>query len=488
MRNDDSAHYMRSAFMSKERSAEEMIEATLKKVESHNPKLNCFLSIFHERAMEKAKELDKRHAQKGPVGKLAGIPIAIKDNILMKQELTTCGSKFLENYRAPYSATVTRLLEEQDAIIIGKTNMDEFAMGGSGIHSAYSIAKNPWDLALTPGGSSSGSSSAVAARLCPIALGSDTGGSIRQPASFTGLTGFKPTYGRVSRYGLVAFGSSLDQIGPLTLTAKDAALVMEVIGQPCRQDSTSIATPSPRYTAEIEQPIKGTRIGVPWSFLEQLQGEPRQKFEEAIEVYKSLGVEIVDVDLSVLKYGIAIYYILGAAEASTNLARFDGIRYGVRSKNAKTLEEIYQLSRAEGFGSEVKNRILLGTFVLSSANQQNYYNKAQKVRTIIIKKMREAFEKCDVIALPSAPGTAFPLKGGVSSPLDEYLQDLYTVGANLAGIPAISIPNGLSALGKPYGLQLMGPQLQDARVLRYAHAFQMATDFTSLNPPGFGDE
>lgn len=486
MRHDDSAHQIHSDFASGHRTARQIVEETLKKIDAHNPGLNAFLSIFHERSLEKADELDRKRARNQPLGKLAGIPIAVKDNILIKGELTTCASKFLENYRAPYNATVTRLLEEEDAILIGKTNMDEFAMGGSGIHSAYSIAKNPWDLAYSPGGSSSGSSSAVAARLCPIALGSDTGGSIRQPAAFTGITGFKPTYGRVSRYGLVAFGSSLDQIGPLTITAKDAALTMEVLGQPCNHDSTSISTPSPRYTVEIDQPIAGTRIGVPWSFLEKLQGEPRQNFEAAIEVYKSLGCEIVDVDLEDLKYGIAVYYILAAAEASTNLARFDGIRYGVRSKNAKTLEEIYQLSRAEGFGSEVKSRILLGTFVLSSANQDTYYAKAQKVRSVIIRKMREAFQKCAVIAIPSAPGTAFLLEGGVSTPLEEYLQDLYTVGANLAGVPAISIPSGLSANGRPYGFQIMGPQLHDAAVLRYAHAFQKATRFTSLNPSGFG--
>ncbi len=482
----DAAHHFRSLFTSGQQSAQQIVESTLKRVDEHNGQLNSFLSVFHERAMEKARALDKKRSSNGPLGKLAGIPIALKDNILVKGEIATCASKFLANFRAPYNATVTRLLEEEDAILIGKTNMDEFAMGGSGIHSAYSMSKNPWDLAYTPGGSSSGSSSAVAARLCPIALGSDTGGSIREPAAFTGTTGFKPTYGRVSRYGLVAFGSSLDQIGPLTLTAKDAALVMEVLGQHCDRDSTSIATPSPRYTIEIEQSIAHTRVGVPWSFLEQLQGEPRQNFEAAIDVLKSLGVEIIDVDLEALKYGIAVYYVLAAAEASTNLARFDGIRYGVRSKNAKTLEEIYQLSRAEGFGSEVKNRILLGTFVLSSANQDTYYAKAQKVRTVIIRKMREAFQKCAMIALPVAPGTAFLLDGGVSTPLEEYLQDLYTVGANLAGVPAISIPSGLSANGRPYGLQLMGPQLHDAAVLRYAHAFQKATNYTSLTPPGFG--
>lgn len=486
MKDDYSAHQFHSHFTSGSLSAEKMTAQTLERISKHNGSLNSFLSIFNERALEKARLLDKKRSNNKPLGKLAGIPIAIKDNILVKDEITTCASKFLANFRSPYDATVTRLLEEEDAILVGKTNMDEFAMGGSGTHSAFSIAKNPWDLAYTPGGSSSGSSSAVAARLCPIALGSDTGGSIREPAAFTGITGFKPTYGRVSRYGLVAFGSSLDQIGPLTLTAKDAALVMEVLGRHCDRDSTSINSPAPRYTVEIEQPIAHTRIGVPWSFLEELKGEPRQNFEQSIDILKGLGVEIVDVDLEALKYGIAVYYVLAAAEASTNLARFDGIRYGVRAKGAKTLEEIYIQSRQEGFGWEVKNRILLGTYVLSSAQQDTYYAKAQKVRALIIKKLREAFGKCAMIALPVAPGTAFLLDGGIKDPLDEYLQDLYTVGANLAGLPAISIPSGLSVSGRPFGLQLMGPQMHDAAVLRYAHAFQKATNFASLCPPGFG--
>lgn len=486
MSDDYSAHQFRALFTSGSLSAEKIATEALERISKHNQNLNAFLSTFNQRALEKARLLDQKRQNNEPLGKLAGVPIAVKDNILVKGEIATCASKFLENYRAPYDATVTRLLEEEGAILIGKTNMDEFAMGGAGIHSAFSVAKNPWDLAYTPGGSSSGSSSAVAARLCPIALGSDTGGSIREPAAFTGITGFKPTYGRVSRFGLVAFGSSLDQIGPLTLTAKDAALAMEVLGQHCERDSTSINSPSPRYTEEIEQSVAGTRVGVPWSFLEELQGEPRQNFEEAIAVLKDLGVEIVDIDLEALKYGIAVYYILATAEASTNLARFDGIRYGTRSKNAKTLEEIYEESRHDGFGWEVKNRILLGTYVLSSTQQDAYYAKAQKVRTVIIRKFREAFGKCDAIALPPAPGAAFLLEGGIKNPLEEYLQDLYTVGANLAGLPAISIPSGLSLAGRPFGLQLMGPQLHDAAVLRYAHAFQKATEFTSLTPPGFG--
>ncbi|NGX38122.1 MAG: Glutamyl-tRNA(Gln) amidotransferase subunit A [Chlamydiae bacterium] len=471
------------AFTSGDLSAEEITARSLKQIEIRDKKLNSFLSVFHERAIETAKALDAKKKNGKPLGKLAGIPISIKDNIQIQGEITTCASKILANYRSPYDATVIRLLEEEDAILIGKTNMDEFAMGGSGTHSAFGNTKNPWDLACSPGGSSSGSAACVSAGFCPISLGSDTGGSIRQPAALSGITGFKPTYGRVSRYGLVAFGSSLDQIGPLTRTVQDAALVMEVLGKHCEKDSTSVNT-HVQYLAEIEKPIANTRVGIPWHFLEQLQGEPRDNFEQSLEVLKALGVEIVDVNLDMLKYGIAIYYIIATAEASTNLARFDGIRYGVRSPNAKTLGDIYEDSREEGFGWEVKNRILLGTFVLSSGEKNAYYAKARKVRTLIIDQMRTAFQKCNMIAIPSAPGTAFSLTG-IKDPLDEYLQDLYTVGANLVGLPGISVPSGFSSDKKPFGIQFMGPQMHDAEVLRYAHAFQTATDFVAY-PPEFG--
>ena len=479
------AHDFKSLFSSGKLSAVKIAEQVLKRIERDNGKLNAFLNVFADRVFAKAKKLDQKRARNEPIGKLAGIPIAIKDNIHVKGEFTTCASKFLANYRPPFSATVTQLLEAEDALLIGKTNMDEFAMGASGIHSAFSKAKNPWNLDYSPGGSSSGSSSAVAGRLCPIALGTDTGGSIRQPASFTGITGFKPTYGRVSRYGLVAFGSSFDQIGPMTHTAKDAALMMEVLGQYCTHDSTSVNLPPSPYLVEIEKPVSKLRAGVPWHFLEKLQGEPRKSFEKALEILKDLGVEIVDVNLDRLDYGIAVYYILTSAEASTNLARFDGVRYGVRSKNAKTLDDIYTDSREEGFGWEVKNRILLGTYALSSNHQDAYYSKAQKVRTLIIREFRQAFENCEVIALPTSPGTAFHLDG-MADPLEEYLQDLYTVGANLAGLPAISVPSGFSSSGLPFGLQFVGPQLHDRDVLRFAHAFQCATNHLSKAPSEFG--
>lgn len=478
------AHELHEEFIRGKLTAAEIASFYLERTKRLNPKLNAFLSIFEKRALLKAEELDKKRAAGKPLGKLAGIPIGIKDNILIKGELNTCASKMLENFKAPYDATVIRLLEEEDAILIGKTNMDEFAMGGSGIHSAFGPTKNPWDLSHSPGGSSSGSSAAVCASLCPIALGSDTGGSIRQPAAMTGIVGFKPTYGRVSRYGLVAFGSSFDQIGPMARSVRDAALIMEVIGRYSEDDATSINHSPMSYTMEMEKPVGEITIGIPWKFLEDLEGEERKNFDSGIEVMRSLGAKIIDIDLSILDYGIAIYYILSAAEASTNLARFDGIRYGFRDPSAKTLEEIYMLSRSKGFGWEVKNRILLGTSVLSSGGYEEYYAKAQKVRTLLIVKMREAFGKCHLIALPTTPSTSFPLDG-MDDPLKEYLQDLYTVGANLAGLPAISMPNGLSSQNKPFAIQFMGPPRKDADLLRFAHAFESKRE--ALFPPDFGE-
>lgn len=478
------AHELHALFISGKVSAEEIVRSYLFRIAKYNAELNTFLSIFPETALEQAREQDHRRRNNLPLGRLAGVPIAIKDNINIHGEITTCASKFLSNYRAVFDATAIRLLKQEDAIFIGKTNMDEFAMGGSGIHSAFGASNNPWNLECTPGGSSSGSSAVVSARLAPLALGSDTGGSVRQPAAFTGIVGFKPTYGRISRYGVVAFGSSLDQIGPMAHSVKDIALLLEILGVHCDNDSTSLPSPQVSYLKEIEKPISGTTIGVPWSFLKDLNPEMRKNFEESIEVYKKLGAKIVDVDLDILEHSIAAYYIIATAEASTNLARFDGIRYGVRSKQAHTIEEIYEFSREDGFGIEVKNRIMLGTFVLSMGYEKGFYTKAQQVRTLIIEKVREAFEKCAIIALPSTPSPAFPLHE-MSDPLEEYLQDLYTVGANLAGIPAISIPSGLTKDKKPIGIQLFGPQTRDDLVLRYAYAFEKATPFSKLIPPHF---
>ncbi len=452
-------------------TATEIVEKHLQKIRKQDGELGAFLKVLDERALRSAQALDAKRRTGKRLGKLAGVPIAIKDNIHIKGELTTCGSLFLKNYRAPFDATAVSLLEQEDALFIGKTNLDEFAMGSSMENTAFHTTKNPHNLKCTPGGSSGGSAAAVAAGFCSIALGSDTGGSIRQPASFCGIVGFKPTYGTVSRYGLVAFGSSLDQIGPLTHTVQDTALVMEVLAKHCPKDSTSLEQKEHNYTSKLTSPIAGKTIGVPWAYLETLNEEGRVNFQEALKKLESLGLKTISVDLPILKYSIACYYILCTAEASTNLARFDGIRYGVRSKNAHTLEEIYTLSREEGFGDEVKNRILLGAYVLSAGHKEAYYKKAQKVRTLFVREFQAAFAKCDLIAMPTTPNPAFEM-GFIHSLLEMYLQDTLTIPANLAGLPAISIPSGKSSNNMPLGLQLMGAQLQDSTVLTVAYAFE----------------
>jgi aspartyl-tRNA(Asn)/glutamyl-tRNA(Gln) amidotransferase subunit A len=479
-----SAKELRDAFIKGELRAEEITRFFLSRIQRHHHALGAFLNIFGERALIKAEALDRKRAQNKLFGKLAAVPIAIKDNMHIAGELTTCGSKFLQNYRAPFDATAIRLLEEEDAILIGKTNLDEFAMGSGNENSAYFPAQNPWDLEKVPGGSSGGSAAAVAARLVMIATGSDTGGSIRQPAGFCGIVGFKPTYGRVSRYGLVAFGSSLDQIGPMTTTVEDAALAMEVMGRSCPCDSTSLDLPPESYLETFKGDLKGIRFGVPWHFLENLKPEVRKNFDTSLDVMKGLGAEIVDVNLDICKMSIAVYYILATAEASTNLARFDGIRYGVRSPHAKTLDEVYELSRAEGFGREVKKRIMLGTYVLSAGYQDAYYKKAQKVRTLLINAFDEAFSTCDAILSPVTPSSAFT-KGSISDPIEMYLQDIFTVPANLAGLPAISVPSGFDSQNLPLGLQIMGPQLNDVFVMQYGYAFEKATRHTRKIPPLF---
>jgi len=482
-----SAQALHDLFCRGESSAEAIAQNTLKRIAHFDPQVGAFLSVLSDRVLEKARELDKKRKAGKPLGKLAGVPVAIKDNIHIQGEITTCASKFLENYRALFDATVIKALEEEDALLIGKTNLDEFAMGSSTENSAYYPTKNPWDLACSPGGSSGGSAAAVAARFCPMAFGSDTGGSIRQPASFCGVVGFKPTYGRVSRYGLVAFASSHDQIGPLTHTVADTALAMEVIGRHCPNDAMSIHLPTENYTKKLEGNVQGMTIGVPWQFLENLPPETRSAFDEALETFKTLGIKIVDVDLAILSSSIAVYYILATAEASTNLARFDGIRYGKRSTRATTLDEVYDFSRQEGFGPEVKKRILLGTYVLSAGFQDAYYRKAQKVRALIIQKCKQAFEKCDLIAMPTSPLPSFPI-GAIQDPLQMYLQDILTIAANLSGSPAISVPCGFSKEGRPFGLQLIGPQLHDARVLQMAAHFEKKTHFTQKIPPLFDKE
>jgi len=476
-----SAVELRDAFVKGEVAAVKIVETFLKRIDKHGKELGAFLSVLGPRALLKAEALDRKRAHNKPLGKMAGIPVAIKDNMHIAGENTTCASKFLQNYKAPFDATAIRLMEEEDAIILGKTNLDEFAMGSTNENSAYFPAQNPWNLKCVPGGSSGGSAAAVAARLSLIATGSDTGGSIRLPASFCGIVGYKPTYGRVSRFGLVAFGSSLDQIGPLAATVADAALAMEVIGRPCASDATCLDLPPETYS--LLPNLKEIKFGVPFKFLESLAPEIRANFDQSVAVMKSLGAKVIDVDLDLLKYSIAVYYILATAEASTNLARFDGIRYGARSKHAKNLEEIYELSRKEGFGPEVKRRIMLGTFVLSAGYQDAFYKKAQKVRSLIIDAFEKAYSLCDAVLLPVASSAAF-VAGKFRDPIQLYLQDIFTIGANLAGLPAVSVPSGYDQNGLPLGLQIIGPQLCDVPVLQYAHAYEQATKHMKI-PPGY---
>lgn len=471
-----SATTLHKLFVTGESSAVAITEAFLDHVGRIDHQVGAFLAVLGERALTKARALDQKRAQKAPLGKLAGVPVALKDIIHIKHEVTTCASRFLANYKAGFDATVTRLLEEQDAIIIGKTNLDEFAMGSSTENSAYQLTRNPWNLECVPGGSSGGSAAAVSAFMAPVAIGTDTGGSIRQPASFCGVVGFKPTYGRVSRYGVVAFASSLDHIGPFANTVHDIATVMQVIGKPCAHDATSVPNAPETYTEEEHKGVKGMTIGVPWHFLEGLEEGAMTNFRESLDRLVACGAKLVDVNLDILSYSIPLYYILSSAEASTNLARFDGIRYGHRSREAKTLADIYELSKEEGFGREVKRRILLGTYVLASSQKELFYKKAQAVRGRLVRDFAHIFARADLIAIPTSPTTAFKI-GSVQDPLQMYLSDIYTIGANMTGMPAISLPSGLDENGMPYSLQLIGPQLHDNVVLRAGYAFEKASPF-----------
>lgn len=482
-----SALEIRNKFVEGVLSAEEIANYFLSRIHRHDPKIGAFLTLYDEKVRAQAKVLDQKRNQKKPLGKLAGIPIALKDNIHVKGEITTCASKFLANYRAPFDATVTELLEAEDALIIGKTNMDEFAMGSSNENSAFQETNNPWNLECVPGGSSGGSAAACAARLVPISLGSDTGGSVRQPAAFCGIFGLKPTYGRVSRYGLVAFASSLDQISPFATNARDIGMIMEVIGQHDARDATSLPLAKDEYLKDLDESVKGKVIGVPWHFLENLHGEAKECFLQSIKTLKELGCEIIEVNLDSLKYAVATYYIIATAEASTNLARFDGIRYGVRSPNATTLDEVYDYSRTEGFGPEVKKRILLGTYVLAAGYQDAFYKQAKGVRRQIIDEFDRSFAKCDLIATPTSPSAAFA-KGAIQDPISMYLQDIYTIGINLAGISAINIPSGFTKDKKPLGLQIIAPKRKDLLVCNLANAFEKISPFSGEIPPEFDKE
>jgi aspartyl-tRNA(Asn)/glutamyl-tRNA(Gln) amidotransferase subunit A len=452
---------------------------SLAAAERLNDTLNAFLQIDRAGAMRRAEELDKEPGEDGATA-MRGIPIAVKDNICVRGMQATCGSRILAGYHPPYNATVIERLQAAGAVIIGKTNCDEFAMGSSNENSAYGAVRNPWDTQRVPGGSSGGSAAAVAARIVPVALGSETGGSVRQPAALCGVVGLKPTYGRVSRYGLVAFGSSLDQVSIFGLTVRDAAVVLQTIAGRDDHDATTADVEVPLYVSELSGELKGARIGVPRALLgEGVEADVRARVEEAIEAYRDLGAEVVDVELPHAKYSIAVYYIIATAEASSNLARYDGVRYGYRTEEPKDLREMYRRTREEGFGAEVKRRIMLGTYVLSSGYYDAYYLKAQKVRTLIQRDFLSAFERCDAVLTPTTPTPAFRLGEKTDDPLSMYLSDIYTCMANLAGIPGISVPCGLSSTGLPVGFQLMGPHWGESTILSLAHAYEHAHPLTA---------
>ena len=474
---------LRTAIASGDTTSRALTEAALARAEQLNPALNAFLQIDRQGALRRAEELDSKMNAGEQPSPLTGIPIAIKDNICVRGLQATCGSHVLENYHPPYDATVIRCLNDADAIIIGKTNCDEFAMGSSNENSAYGPVRNPWDTERVRGGSSGGSAAAVAAQITPVSLGSETGGSVRLPAAFCGIVGVKPTYGRVSRYGLVAFGSSLDQVGVFGGNVQDVATVLQIIAGHDPQDATTADVPVPDYTQELANGIEGARIGVPRAlFGEGLNSEVREAVERSIEQFRQLGAEIVDVELPHSKYAIAVYYIIATAEASSNLARYDGVRYGLRTKGAETLQEMYRRTRDQGFGQEVKRRIMLGTYVLSSGYYEAYYRKAQQVRNLIRRDFQRAFEVCDAILTPTAPTVAFRLGEKTDDPLTMYLTDIYTVTANLAGIPGISAPCGISSDGLPIGMQLVARHWNESILFRLAHAYEQSQPFTARPP------
>lgn len=470
---------LRTGIKRGETTARASVEAALANAEKLNESLNAFLEINRDGGLKQARELDAQlKSQTEADLPLAGVPIAVKDNICVRGMQTSCGSSILGPYHPPYNSTAIERLLSAGAVVIGKTNCDEFAMGSSNENSAFGPVKNPWDVSRVPGGSSGGSAAAVAAGVVPVALGSDTGGSVRQPAALCGVIGLKPTYGRVSRYGLVAFGSSLDQIGVFARNAEDVAAVLEVIAGRDPHDSTTADVPVPNYIGETEKNIEGLRLGVSRALMgEGLDDEVRAAIETAISAYQDLGVKIVDVDLPHAKYAIAVYYIIATAEASSNLARYDGVRYGFRAEEAPALREMYRKTRDEGFGAEVKRRIMLGTYVLSAGYYEAYYLKAQKVRMLLRQDFANAFQTCDAILTPTTPTPAFKFGEKVEDPLAMYLNDIYTVTANLAGSPGVSVPCGLSSEGLPIGMQLIGPNWSEANLLRLTRAYQRAHPF-----------
>ncbi len=467
----------RTAVLERQTTAAALADAFFQKIQTEDAEIGAYLTITRDRALQKAAAIDRAADKGDPLPPLAGVPVAVKDVMTVAGMRSTAGSKILENFVAPYECTAVKRLEDAGAIVLGKTNCDEFAMGSSNENSGYWPVRNPRDRERVPGGSSGGSAAAVAAGMCVAALGSDTGGSIRQPAAFCGVVGLMPTYGRVSRYGLIAFASSLDHIGPLTRSVKDAAILLRHIAGRDPNDSTSADVPVPDYVEEIEKPVRGLKLGVPREYFgEGLNPEVRKAVEDGIQKLARAGCEIVNISLPHTPYAIPTYYVIATAEASSNLARYDGVRYGYRSRGARTLSEMYRRSRDEGFGAEVKRRIILGTYVLSAGYYDAYYLKAQRVRTLLTRDFDAAFKQVDAIVTPTTPTPAFKLGEKTDDPLAMYLADIYTVTADLAGVPGISVPCGQSRDGLPIGLQILGRHFDEATLIRLGHALEHAQE------------
>jgi len=465
-------------------SSVELTQHYLDRINKLGNQLNCFVTLTEDLALQQAQQADELRAQ-GKAHPLAGVPLVHKDIFCTDGVKTSCGSKMLDNFIAPYDATVVNNGKQASMVMLGKANMDEFAMGSSNETSFYGPVKNPWNVETVPGGSSGGSASAVAARLAPIATGTDTGGSIRQPAALCGITGLKPTYGRVSRYGMIAFASSLDQAGPMSRTAEDAALLLNVMAGFDPKDSTSVDQAVPDYAATLNDGIKGLKIGLPKEYFgEGLDSNVGSVIDEAIKQYQSMGAELVEISLPNTKTAVSTYYVVAPAECSSNLSRFDGVRFGYRCKDPKDLEDLYKRTRGEGFGPEVKRRIMVGTYVLSAGYYDAYYLKAQKLRRLISDEFKQAFEKVDVIMGPTSPTVAFKIGERMDDPVAMYLSDAYTIATNLAGLPGISIPAGF-ANDLPVGLQIIGGYFQEAKLLNVAHQFQLQTDWHTRTPAGF---
>ncbi|MCJ7664777.1 MAG: Asp-tRNA(Asn)/Glu-tRNA(Gln) amidotransferase subunit GatA [Desulfobacterales bacterium] len=475
-------HELHERLKSKEVSSQEVTRLLLERIREVDPQIKAYLFVSEQQAMEGAQEADQRIAT-GKIVPLTGVPLAIKDNMCTQGIKTTCASRILDNFIPPYDATIVKRIKEQGGVIIGKANMDEFAMGSSTENSRFTTTRNPWNLDAIPGGSSGGSAAAVAADACIAALGSDTGGSIRQPAACCGVVGMKPTYGLISRYGLVAFGSSLDQIGPITKDVEDCAIMLNAIAGPDPLDSTSIDLPIPDFRQALVKDVKGWVLGVPKEFfVEGMDPEVEEKVGAAIRTLEGLGATIKEIALPHTGYAVATYYIICTAEASSNLARYDGVKYGFRSPGSPELMAMYLESRSEGFGQEVKRRIMLGTYVLSSGYYDAYYRKAAQVRTLIKADFEKAFQGCDVIVTPTAPTPAFRLGEKLQDPLQMYLSDIFTISVNLAGVPALSIPCGFSTGGLPIGLQIIGRHREEERIIQAAYTFEQNTDYHTKRP------